>query len=144
MIERFAPEHLSLMVADPYAWVPKIRRAGAIFVGDDTPVAAGDYLAGTNHTLPTSGAGRFSSGLRTADYLRTMTLVENSPRADGRRRRAAGRAGRLRGPAGARAHGPDAHLLIHQEMPRRACKRARCTCFPPPLVWPPPSRCSPA
>ena len=79
VIERFAPEHLSLMVADPYAWVPKIRRAGAIFVGDDTPVAAGDYLAGTNHTLPTSGAGRFSSGLRTADYLRTMTLVENSP-----------------------------------------------------------------
>jgi histidinol dehydrogenase len=78
VIERFAPEHLSLMVADPYAWVPKIRRAGAIFIGDDTPVAAGDYLAGTNHTLPTSGAGRFSSGLRTADYLRTMTLVENS------------------------------------------------------------------
>jgi histidinol dehydrogenase len=78
VIERFAPEHLSLMVADPDAWLPKIRRAGAIFAGDDTPVAAGDYLAGTNHTLPTSGAGRFSSGLRTADYLRTMTLVENS------------------------------------------------------------------
>ncbi|MDB5028650.1 MAG: Histidinol dehydrogenase, partial [Candidatus Eremiobacteraeota bacterium] len=78
VVERFAPEHLSLMVAEPYQWVPKIRRAGAIFVGDDTPVAAGDYLAGTNHTLPTSGAGRFSSGLRTADYLRTMTLVENS------------------------------------------------------------------
>ena len=78
VIERFAPEHLSLMVDDPYDWVPKIRHAGAIFVGDDTPVAAGDYLAGTNHTLPTSGAGRFSSGLRTADYLRTMTLVENT------------------------------------------------------------------
>jgi histidinol dehydrogenase len=78
VIERFAPEHLSLMVDDPYEWVPKIRRAGAIFVGDNTPVAAGDYLAGTNHTLPTSGAGRFSSGLRTADYLRTMTLVENT------------------------------------------------------------------
>lgn len=78
VIERFAPEHLSLMVDDPYAWVAKIRRAGAIFVGDQTPVAAGDYLAGTNHTLPTSGAARFSSGLRTADYLRTMTLVENT------------------------------------------------------------------
>ena len=78
VIERFAPEHLSLMIADPYAWVAKIRRAGAIFVGDHTPVAAGDYLAGTNHTLPTSGAARFSSGLRTADYLRTMSLVENS------------------------------------------------------------------
>jgi len=79
VIERFAPEHLSLMVADPYSWVPKIRRAGAIFIGNDTPVAAGDYLAGTNHTLPTSGAARFSSGLRTADYLRTMSLAENAP-----------------------------------------------------------------
>jgi len=78
VIECFAPEHLSLMVDDPYEWVPKIRRAGAIFVGADTPVAAGDYLAGTNHTLPTSGAARFSSGLRTADYLRTMSLVENT------------------------------------------------------------------
>ncbi len=78
VIERFAPEHLSLMIEDPYAWVAKIRRAGAIFVGEHTPVAAGDYLAGTNHTLPTSGAARFSSGLRTADYLRTMTVVENT------------------------------------------------------------------
>jgi histidinol dehydrogenase len=78
LIERFAPEHLSLMVDDPYEWVPKIRHAGAIFVGDHTPVAAGDYIAGTNHTLPTSGAARFSSGLRTADFLRTMTLVENT------------------------------------------------------------------
>jgi histidinol dehydrogenase len=78
VIERFAPEHLSLMVADPDLWIPNIRRAGAIFAGDDTPVAAGDYIAGTNHTLPTSGAARFSSGLHTADYLRTMTLVQNS------------------------------------------------------------------
>jgi len=79
VIERFAPEHLSLQVADPGALVPHIRRAGAIFVGDDTPVAAGDYIAGTNHTLPTSGAARFASGLRTLDFYRTMSLVENSP-----------------------------------------------------------------
>jgi histidinol dehydrogenase len=78
VIDRFAPEHLSLMVADPDRWLPRIRRAGAIFVGDHTPVAAGDYIAGTNHTLPTSGAARFSSGLRTGDYLRSMTVVENS------------------------------------------------------------------
>ena len=78
VIERFAPEHLSLMIEDPYSWVAKIRHAGAIFVGEHTPVAAGDYLAGTNHTLPTSGAARFSSGLHTADFFRTMTVVENS------------------------------------------------------------------
>lgn len=79
VVERFAPEHLSLQVADPWSLVPKIRRAGAVFVGNNTPVAAGDYIAGTNHTLPTSGAGRFSSGLNTSDFYRTMSLVENSP-----------------------------------------------------------------
>jgi len=78
VIERFAPEHLSLQIAMPHELVPKIRRAGAIFVGDDSPVAAGDYIAGSNHVLPTSGAGRFSSGLRTADYYRSMSLIENS------------------------------------------------------------------
>ncbi len=78
VIERFAPEHLSLQIADPWSLVPRIRRAGAIFIGDHTPVAAGDYIAGTNHTLPTSGASRFASGLRTADYYRTMSVVENS------------------------------------------------------------------
>jgi histidinol dehydrogenase len=79
VIERFAPEHLSLQVRDPWSLVPHITRAGAIFVGPDTPVAAGDYIAGSNHVLPTSGAARFSSGLRTADFYRTMSLIENSP-----------------------------------------------------------------
>jgi histidinol dehydrogenase len=79
VIERFAPEHLSLQIADPWRLVPKIRRAGAIFAGDQTPVAAGDYIAGTNHVLPTAGAGRFSSGLRLADYYRTASVIENSP-----------------------------------------------------------------
>jgi histidinol dehydrogenase len=78
VIERFAPEHLSLQTAAPYDLVAKVRRAGAIFVGNDTPVAAGDYIAGSNHVLPTSGAARFSSGLHTADYYRTMSLIENS------------------------------------------------------------------
>jgi histidinol dehydrogenase len=105
----FAPEHLSLQVADPWSLVPRIRRAGAIFIGDHTPVAAGDYIAGTNHTLPTSGASRFASGLRTADYYRTMSVVENSAATDGRRRRDAGRARRVRRAARARAHGAHAN-----------------------------------
>jgi histidinol dehydrogenase len=78
VIDRFAPEHLSLQVTNPYDFVPRVRRAGAIFVGSDTPVAAGDYIAGSNHVLPTSGAARFSSGLHTADFYRTMSLIENS------------------------------------------------------------------
>lgn len=78
VIEGFAPEHLSLQVRDPETYLPQIRRAGAVFVGAQTPVAAGDYIAGTNHVLPTSGAARFSSGLRTGDFSRTFSVVENS------------------------------------------------------------------
>lgn len=78
VVERFAPEHLSLQVRDPEPYLAQIRHAGAVFVGDLTPVACGDYLAGTNHVLPTSGAARFSSGLSLADFLRTFTVVENS------------------------------------------------------------------
>lgn len=78
VIDRFAPEHLSLQVRDPETYLPHIRRAGAVFANAQTPVACGDYLAGTNHVLPTSGAARFSSGLSTADFLRTFTVVANS------------------------------------------------------------------
>jgi histidinol dehydrogenase len=78
VIDRMAPEHLSLQVRDPENYLPHVRRAGAVFANADTPVACGDYLAGTNHVLPTSGAARFSSGLCTADFLRTYTVVANS------------------------------------------------------------------
>lgn len=78
VIERFAPEHLSLQVEDAGAYVPHLRRVGAVFCGSQTPVASGDYIAGTNHVLPTSGAARFSSGLRTDDFMRTFSVVENS------------------------------------------------------------------
>jgi histidinol dehydrogenase len=79
VIDRFAPEHLSIQTRDPWSLVPDVSRAGALFLGADTPVASGDYIAGSNHVLPTSGAGRFSSGLHTADFYRTMSLVANSP-----------------------------------------------------------------
>ncbi len=78
VIERFAPEHLSLQVRDASEYLPFVRNAGAVFAGDMTPVACGDYLAGTNHVLPTSGAARFSSGLALSDFVRTFSVVENS------------------------------------------------------------------
>ncbi|MHB8363144.1 MAG: histidinol dehydrogenase [Vulcanimicrobiaceae bacterium] len=78
VVERFAPEHLSLQVRDPERYLARVRNAGAVFIGPNTPVACGDYLAGTNHVLPTSGAARFSSGLRTADFLRSFSILENS------------------------------------------------------------------
>ena len=58
---RIAPEHLELCVDDPFALLPRVRNAGSIFLGRSTPEALGDYLAGPNHTLPTSGTARFSS-----------------------------------------------------------------------------------
>ncbi len=78
IIDRFAPEHLSIQTREPMRLVPRVRHAGAIFIGASTPVAAGDYIAGTNHVLPTAGAARFASGLRLSDFTRTMSLVEYS------------------------------------------------------------------
>ncbi len=77
----FAPEHLELEVEDPWAVVEKIRHAGAIFLGYSTPEAVGDYLAGPNHTLPTSGAARYASALGVETFLKHSSLIEYSPAA---------------------------------------------------------------
>ena len=71
-----AAEHLEIMVESPDDVVPAIRHAGAIFVGDYTPVSAGDYLAGSNHVLPTAGGARFTSGLSPLTFLRSQQVVE--------------------------------------------------------------------
>lgn len=72
---RIAPEHLELAVADPFAILPQITNAGAIFMGHWTPEAAGDYLAGPNHTLPTGGTARFFSPLSTDDFVKKSSIV---------------------------------------------------------------------
>lgn len=72
---RIAPEHLELAVADPFAIMPKITNAGAIFMGHWTPEAAGDYLAGPNHTLPTGGTARFFSPLSVDDFVKKSSIV---------------------------------------------------------------------
>jgi histidinol dehydrogenase len=77
----FAPEHLELEVADPWALLDKIRHAGAIFLGDSTPEAVGDYLAGPNHTLPTSGAARYASALGVETFMKHSSLIQYSPTA---------------------------------------------------------------
>lgn len=71
----FCPEHLSLITADEKRWLPKIRTAGAIYLGNDSPVAVGDFLAGPSHTLPTGGAGRSFSGLRADQFQRRTSIV---------------------------------------------------------------------
>lgn len=72
---RIAPEHLELSVADPQALLPKIRHAGAIFMGRYTAEALGDYCAGPNHVLPTSGTARFSSPLGVYDFQKRSSLI---------------------------------------------------------------------
>lgn len=76
---RIAPEHLELAVDDPYAILDRIRHAGAIFLGHHTPEAAGDYLAGPNHTLPTGGTARFFSPLGVEDFVKKSSLVHFTP-----------------------------------------------------------------
>lgn len=72
---RIAPEHLELAVANPFEILPRIRNAGAIFLGHFTPEAAGDYLAGPNHTLPTGGTARFFSPLSVDDFVKKSSVV---------------------------------------------------------------------
>ena len=75
LIDRIAPEHLALPVADPDGIAKNIRNAGAIFLGRYTPEAIGDYVAGPNHVLPTARSARFSSGLGVADFMKRSTLM---------------------------------------------------------------------
>jgi histidinol dehydrogenase len=76
---RLAPEHLELAVRDPFAWVPAIRHAGAIFLGPHTPEVVGDYLAGPNHVLPTGATARFASGLSVEDFVKRSSLIHYTP-----------------------------------------------------------------
>lgn len=78
LVDRIAPEHLELAVAEPKPLMAAIRHAGAIFVGRHTPEALGDYVAGPSHVLPTSGTARFSSGLGVFDFLKRTSIVDCS------------------------------------------------------------------
>lgn len=77
--DRIAPEHLELCVDDPEGLAAQVRHAGAIFLGGWTPEAAGDYVSGPNHVLPTARSARFSSGLSVMDFLKRTTLSRLDP-----------------------------------------------------------------
>jgi len=76
LVNDFAPEHLSLIVEDEDTWLAQVRTAGAIYLGNASPVAVGDFLAGPSHTLPTGGAGRSFSGLRADQFQRRTSIVK--------------------------------------------------------------------
>jgi histidinol dehydrogenase len=75
LVNLFAPEHLSIMTSDASALVRKIRNAGCIFVGENSPVVLGDYVAGPSHVLPTGGSARFGSPLGVADFLKVTNVI---------------------------------------------------------------------
>ncbi len=79
LVDRVAPEHLELAVAEPGRLFAGIRHAGSIFLGRHTPEALGDYVAGPNHVLPTSRSARFSSGLSVLDFLKRSTFIACDP-----------------------------------------------------------------
>ena len=76
--DRIAPEHLELAVARPEKLLEQIKNAGSVFLGHYTPEATGDYMAGTNHTLPTGGTARFSSPLGVDDFIKKTQFIKMS------------------------------------------------------------------
>ena len=78
LANEIAPEHLEIVTEDPRAVLPEIRNAGAVFLGEWSPEPLGDYLAGPNHVLPTSGTARFFSPLSVDSFLKTMSIVAYS------------------------------------------------------------------
>jgi histidinol dehydrogenase len=81
LVDRLAPEHLEIVVADAEALAARIRHAGAIFLGGHTPEAIGDYVGGSNHVLPTARSARFSSGLSVGDFLKRTSILKCTPEA---------------------------------------------------------------
>jgi histidinol dehydrogenase len=103
LVDAIAPEHIEIVARDGEELARRIRNAGAIFLGAHTPEAIGDYVAGSNHVLPTARSARFSSGLGVLDFMKRTTLVRCEPASLGALAPAAIRL--------AEAEGLDAHAL---------------------------------
>ncbi len=80
LLNRIAPEHAELQVAQPWEWLDQVRHAGAIFLGPASTEPVGDYFAGTNHILPTNGAARYASSLSVGDFVKTCSIVSYTSR----------------------------------------------------------------
>jgi histidinol dehydrogenase len=78
LMNKIAPEHLEVVTANPFALLPKIKNAGAIFLGENTPEPIGDYIAGPNHTLPTGGSAKFYSPLNVEVFMKKSSIISFS------------------------------------------------------------------
>src|SRR6266481_264474 len=97
LANEIGPEHLELDVRNPSRWLPKVKAAGAVFLGPLTPAPLGDYLAGPNHVLPTGGAARFASPLGAYDFLKRTSIIGASTEAMARLGPPAARLARMEG-----------------------------------------------
>ncbi len=79
LVNRIAPEHLCLLLREPWSWVDRVHHAGGLFLGEYSPEVMGDYIAGPSHVMPTGGTARFGSALSVHHFLRTMPVVGLSP-----------------------------------------------------------------
>jgi len=75
LLNRIAPEHAELLVAEPWQWLDQVRHCGAVFLGESASEPIGDYFAGTNHVLPTNGAARYASSLGVGDFVKTTSVI---------------------------------------------------------------------
>ena len=123
LANRFAPEHLELMVQNPRELLPELRNAGAIFLGFHTPEALGDYVAGPSHVLPTGGTARFSSPLGVDDFVKRTSVLSFSHKALERYGKAAIRLAEMEGLEG---HGRSVRLRLRRPISKkRLTKDAR-------------------
>lgn len=97
IVNRLAPEHLQIMVKNPQKYLKKIKNAGAIFLGQYSPTAVGDYVAGPSHVLPTGGTARFFSGLGVEDFVKSSHIISYSKKALEKARRSIEKISKLEG-----------------------------------------------
>ncbi len=112
LANRIAPEHLELHIDDPWTWIGRIKHAGAIFIGEWTPEAVGDYFAGPNHVLPTAGTARFASALGVENFQKKTSLISYSREAFKRDAEAIVRLAELEG---LEAHAASVRVRIEDE-----------------------------
>jgi len=116
LVNEYAPEHVSLMVKDAWTWAEKIRNAGGVFIGDDSPEVVGDYVAGPSHVMPTGGTAHFSSPVTLDDFVKVTSVVAIDRKTLGKIGPAAA--------AIARAEGLDAHSrAVEVRLARRRRKK---------------------
>ncbi|TAM84020.1 MAG: histidinol dehydrogenase [Acidobacteria bacterium] len=116
LVNAFAPEHLSLLGAAS-RMLDRVRSAGSIFLGETSPVAAGDYASGTNHILPTAGAARLRGGLSTADFVKTISVQKLTPQGLARIRKTITTLARTEG-LKAHAYSIETRFKVHGSTPK--------------------------